>query len=400
MPDVDHLTTPPDRADLLTRLAEVAGPSAAGEPAMVVRAPGRVNLIGEHTDYNAGLVLPVAIDLEIHLAFVAHAGREVMVHLLADGRQAGFRLGRMGAPRHEWIDYVAGTARELARARQPLTAFRGVIASTLPQGAGLSSSAALELASAWALSGPTGPRADPLTLARLCQRAENGYVGVRSGLMDQFSVANGVAGAALLFDCRALTWRAVPLPLATHRLVVIHSGMPHELAAGSSYNDRRAECERAVAGLAALDPQVRTLRDVDLDLLARARPHLDEVAFRRARHIVTENARVLATADAFAAGDLAAVGEAWAASHASMRDDFQISTPELDALVGIASATPGVVAARMTGGGFGGSTINLVAREALPDLRAAVARAYRPITGREARVIPVEPVAGAGWLPA
>jgi galactokinase len=367
---------------------------------MVVRAPGRVNLIGEHTDYNAGLVMPVAIDLEIRLAFIAEGGRDVRVTLTADGREGRFTLGRIGSPRHDWIDYLAGTALELERAGQPLTAFSGVLASDLPQGAGLSSSAALELAAAWALSGRAGPQVDPLTLARTCQRAENGYVGVRSGLMDQFAVAHGVAGAALLFDCRDLTWREIQLPLATHQLVVIHSGMPHELAAGSAYNDRRAECERAVAILADLEPGVHTLRDVDLDLLARGRATLDDVAFRRARHVVTENARVTATAEAFAADDLAAVGELWAAGHASLRDDFEVSTPELDALVGIAGATPGVAAARMTGGGFGGSTINLVARDAVGRLQAALDRAYRPLTGREARLIPIEPVAGAGWLAA
>jgi len=389
-----------DRTLLLARLAEAAGPGRDLSDAVVVRAPGRVNLIGEHTDYNAGLVMPVAIDLEIRLAFIAAVGAEVRVTLAADGRTGRFTLGRIGPPEHDWIDYLAGTALELGRAGQPLTAFTGVLASDLPQGAGLSSSAALELAAAWALCGPSGPRVDPLTLARICQRAENGYVGVRSGLMDQFAVAHGVARAALLFDCRDLTWREIPLPLATHQLVVIHSGLPHELAAGSAYNDRRDECERAVAALAGLDQGVRTLRDVDLALLARGRGRLDDVAFRRARHVVTENARVLATADAFAADDLAAVGELWAASHASMRDDFEISTPELDALVGIAGATPGVAAARMTGGGFGGSTINLVERDAVGRLRASVDRAYGPLTGRQARLIPLEPVAGAGWLTA
>jgi galactokinase len=389
-----------DRTALLARLAQTAGPGRDLADAAVVRAPGRVNLIGEHTDYNAGLVMPVAIDLEIRLAFIAEGGRDVRVTLAADGREGRFTLGHIGSPRHDWIDYLAGTALELERAGQSLTAFTGVLASDLPQGAGLSSSAALELAAAWALSGPAGPQVDPLTLARTCQRAENGYVGVRSGLMDQFAVAHGVAGAALLFDCRDLTWRQIQLPLATHQLVVIHSGMPHELAAGSAYNDRRAECERAVAVLAELEPGVRTLRDVDLALLARGRERLDDVAFRRARHVVTENARVLATAEAFGSGDLAAVGELWAAGHASLRDDFEVSTPELDALVGIATATPGVAAARMTGGGFGGSTINLVARDAVGRLQANIERAYGPLTGREARLIPIEPVAGAGWLAA
>ena len=189
-----------DRTALLARLAQAAGPGRDLTGAAVVRAPGRVNLIGENTDYNAGLVMPVAIDLEIRLAFIAADGRDVSVTLAADGREGRFTLGHIGSPQHDWIDYLAGTALELERAGQPLTSFTGVLASDLPQGAGLSSSAALELAAAWALSGPAGPQVDPLTLARTCQRAENGYVGVRSGLMDQFAVAHGVAGAALLFD--------------------------------------------------------------------------------------------------------------------------------------------------------------------------------------------------------
>ncbi len=387
-----------DAERLRAELAAIE-PLAAADPSAIriVRAPGRVNLIGEHTDYNDGLVMPAAIDLEIRLAFVPTDDRRVRMVSLETGADAAFDLDAMGPPTGTWIDYVVGTARELALAGQKTTGLRAIVASTLPQGAGLSSSAALELAAAWALSGASGPGLDPLSLARIAQRAENVYVGVMCGLMDQFAVANGVAGAALRFDCRSFEHRPVPLPLATHALVVCHSGSPHHLGT-SAYNVRRASCEAAVRVIARTEPSVRALRDVDAALFARIAGQLDAVTRRRVRHVVTEDARVDDTEAAFALGDLEAVGASWAASHASLRDDFEVSSPELDLLVSIAVATPGVVAARMTGGGFGGSTINLVERGAIDRLSAAIERDYPGRTGLWPTVIPVEPVAGAGAL--
>lgn len=383
------------RAALMEREPAAARASLA---IRVVRAPGRVNLIGEHTDYNDGYVLPVAIDLETRIALVPTDDRRVELTLLDGGERAGFDLDAIPPKSGTWIDYVAATAWSLADDGLRLRGFRGVLGSNLPMSSGLSSSAALELASAWALLDPPDPTAqgiDRMTLARLAQRGENEYVGVQSGLMDQFASSLGRARAAMLLDCRSLDYRAVGLPLARHRLVVCDSGTPRRLDR-SDYNVRRAECEEAVAIISARDPSVRSLRDVDLDKLIAARFALDERIFRRAEHIVRENDRVLATVEALESGNLAEVGRLFAQSHASLRDLFEVSSPELDALVEIATSVPGVEAARMTGAGFGGCTVNLVARDAVDRLREAVEREYPARTGRRARVLAVEPADGAG----
>jgi galactokinase len=372
---------------------------AAADPSAIriVRAPGRVNLIGEHTDYNLGLVLPAAVDLEIRLAFVPTDDRTVEVTSETTGERQAFDLDRIGPRRGRWIDYVAATAWAMAREEVETRGFRGLLASSLPRASGLASSAALELAAAWALAPAPGAGLAPLELARICQRAENEYVGVNCGLMDQFACACGVAAAAVELDCRSLAWRAVPLPLESHTLVVCHTGSTRSLTA-SEYNARRAQCEQAVATLATTDTAIRSLRDVTVAMLPVVRQRVDEETFRRCRHIVTENERVEETIVAFAAGDLSAVGDLWAASHASLRDDYEVVSPELDALVGIARSVPGVVASRMTGAGFGGCTVNLVERGAVELLRDRVIAEYSPRTGLEPRVWAVEAVAGAGFL--
>jgi len=372
------------------------GMAAAPHAIRVVRAPGRVNLIGEHTDYNLGFVLPAAIELEIRIAFVPSDDRRVELTSETTGERAVFHLDAIGPSPGGMAAYVAGTAWALAEAGIPTRGLRGMVASSLPRASGLSSSAALELAAAWALA--VDPAAiPPLDLARICQRAENAYVGVNCGLMDQFASACGVAGAAMLLDCRSLAWRPVELPLVGHALVVIHTGSSRSLSA-SQYNARRAQCEAAAAALAREDPGIHTLRDVTPAMLPAVATRVDEETFRRCRHVVTENGRVEATIRALAVGDLAAVGEAWAASHASLRDDFEVVSPELQALVEIAAAVPGVVAARMTGAGFGGCTVNLVARDAVAALEERVLAEYPARTGLAPRVYPVDAVAGAGFV--
>jgi galactokinase len=233
-----------------------------------------------------------------------------------------------------------------------------------------------------------------MRIAQLAQRAENEFVGVRCGLMDQFASACGVAGAAVLLDCRSLEHRVVPLPTDVV-LVVAHTGVPRSLGS-SAYNERRADCERAVAAIATREPAVRSLRDVDEPMLERHRELLDEVAAARALHIVRENQRVLDTETALAAGDLARVGRLFATSHESLRDLYQVSCPELDVMVEIASAVPGVVASRMTGAGFGGCTISLVRPSAVDQLRARIERDYPARTGRQSTVWVVNAVDGAG----
>ena len=381
---------------LRTLLAE-AHASADPSAIRVVRAPGRVNLIGEHTDYNLGYVLPAAIDLEILIAFVPTTDRRVELVNDATGERASFDLDAIGLSAGGLAAYVAGTAWALAGAGIPTRGFVGVLASTLPRASGLSSSAALELAAAWAIAEDPAAIA-PLDLARICQRAENLYVGVNCGLMDQFASACGVTGASMLLDCRSLDWQMVALPLASHTLVAIHTGSTRGLSS-SQYNARRAQCEAAVAVLARDDPDIRSLRDVTPAMLSVVQARVDEATYRRCRHVVTENVRVRETVAALAEGDLAAVGALFAASHASLRDDYEVVSPELDALVEIAASVPGVAAARMTGAGFGGCTINLVEREAVSALRKRVLAVYPGRTGLTPRVYPVDAVAGAGFVP-
>jgi galactokinase len=371
--------------------------ASRGEDARVVRAPGRVNLIGEHTDYNLGYVLPAAIDREIRLAYVPTDDRRVELTRLDTGERLGFALDAARERDGTWLDYVAGTAWALAAAGSSLHGLRGVIGSDLPENSGLSSSAAIELASSWALLDDTS-KLDRLALARLCQRAENGYIGVQSGLMDQFASSCGVADHALLLDCRSFDWRPVALP-ADVSLVVLHSGSRRKLD-GSAYNERRAQCDAAVAALAALDPSIRSLRDVTPAMLAAGRHRMDPVVARRAEHIVAENERVLMTVAALEAGDLPELRALFAAGHDSLRRLFEISSPELDALVDIAMSVPGVVAARMTGGGFGGCTVNLVHRAAVDALERAVLDRYPVRTGLRPMVLRVVATDGAGPLPA
>lgn len=397
-PDPDAAALARDPGALAARLCE-AHPEAAASPdaVRVVFAPGRVNLIGEHTDYNEGFVLPVAIDLGIAIALVPTDDGIARLTLAETGETRQFAVAAPGARRGSWVDYAAGMGWAMAGAGLPVTGFRGLLASDLPQGAGLSSSAALEVASAWALAGGEGPPTEPMRLVHLVQRGENGYIGLNNGIMDQFASVFGEAGCALLLDCRSLEHRAIALPVDGLALVACHSGSPRRLEA-SAYNERRAQCEAAVAAIAAIEPGVAALRDVTPAMLEAVRGRLGDVAARRAQHVVDEDRRVLDTVAALGAGDLAEVGRLFYASHASLRDLYEVSSPELDALVAIARATPGVVGARLTGAGFGGCTINLVRRDAVPALREAVLRDYPARTGLAPRVFEVEASAGARRL--
>jgi galactokinase len=363
----------------------------------VVHAPGRVNLIGEHTDYNEGFVLPVAIDLGIAIALLPTDDGIVRLTLAETAETGEFEPATVGARQGGWIDYVAGIAWAMAGAGLAPRGFRGILASDLPQGAGLSSSAALEVVSAWALSGGDRPAVDPMRLVHLVQRGENGYIGLNNGIMDQFASIFGEAGRALLLDCRTLDHRAIAMADEDLALVACHSGSPRRLES-SAYNERRSQCEAAVAVIAQAVPGVTSLRDVTPAMLEAARPQMDAIVAARAEHVIFENERVLAAIAAFEAGDLAAVGRLFYESHASMRDLFGISSPELDALVEIARSTSGVIGSRLTGAGFGGCTISLVRREAVPALRDAVLREYPARTGLAPRVFEVAASAGARRL--
>ena len=346
-------------------------------PVCAWRAPGRVNLIGEHVDYSEGLVCPMAIDRETVAVASARDDRRVQIVSAERGGGAAFSLDGGGAARGAWSDYAEGVARALRDAGVPLRGADVAVASSVPIGAGLSSSAALELAAGAALLDLAGVALDRRALARAARTAENAFVGVRSGIMDQLVCALGLPGHALTIDCRTEAATPVPLPRAA-AIVVADSGVRHALAS-SGYNERRAESEAAAALLGV------PLRDASLADLKRL-AH-EPVLQRRARHVVTENARVLAFADALAAGDLAAAGRAMTESHRSLRDDYEVSIPELDGLVARALELPGVYGARMTGGGFGGSIVVLAAPAAIDDLvgslgeRAAAVSAVRATEG-------------------
>ncbi len=367
-------------------------------PDLIARAPGRVNLIGEHTDYNDGLVLPMAIDLETRIEFVPSEDRIVDLTLAASGARAAIDLDERSNPRTgrrgDWTDYVAGTAWALRAAGARPRGFVGMARGNLPLGQGLSSSAAFELACAWALSGGEPPLPNRIALARACQLAENEFVGVPCGILDQFAVAFGARDAALLLDCRTLDHREVPLPPRA-AILVAESGVTRALR-GSGYEERRRECEAAAAILATIDPSVRSLRNATPELLDRAGPRLGDRLARRTRHVVSENERVLATARALETGDLAAAGRAFLASHASFRDDFEASVPEVDRLVEVAAAIPGVHGARLTGGGFGGAVVVLAQSDAIDAVAAGIRAGYRTPSGDPAPVRAVRATNGAG----
>jgi len=356
-----------------------------GATPRLYRAPGRVNLIGEHTDYNDGFVLPAAIDLSAWVAARARDDRTLVVHAADLGRAATFSLDEPDpSPVHDWSDHVRGVAIELERAGRRLRGAELLLASEVPIGAGLSSSAALAVAVAWALLDLAAVVPDPLAVARLCQAAENRFVGTRCGIMDQFAATHGRADHALHLDCRTLVASPVRLPPDV-AIVVCDSLVQHALAAGA-YNRRREECERGVRILARHRPGIRALRDATLADVERSRDELGDEVYRRCRHVVRENARVADAVAALERGDVVRLGALMVASHESLRDDFAVSCPELDSLVEIALAQPGVLGSRMMGGGFGGSTISLVEPGAVAALEARVVERHRQAHGKEPRV--------------
>ena len=359
-------------------------------PTGVSRAPGRVNLIGEHTDYNDGFVLPMAIEHEVRVAFAPRSDRAVRLRAIDLGEDASFDLDAL--TRGEgWVEYPKGVAWALQEAGLAFGGIDAAFAGDVPRGAGLSSSAAVELAFARAFAEAAGLEWDPKRMARLGQRAENGWVGVQSGIMDQLASACGRAAHALLIDCRSLATSAVPLPEGT-TVVVLDTGTRRGLV-GSAYNERRAQCEEAARALG-----VDALRDVDVEAFERRAGELDPVVRKRARHVITENARTLDAAAAMRAGDPARVGRAMRASHTSLRDDYEVSSEALDAIVSASADEPGCYGARMTGAGFGGCAIALVASPDVPAFAAAVSRRYRRATGNDASVYRTHGADGAGLV--
>ena len=361
----------PLKADVAQAFSKQFG----GEPTIWVRSPGRVNLIGEHTDYNDGFVLPIAIERQIILA--ARPGQDDTARLYSTTMGSGdeFSIRDIGHTKG-WADYPRGVAWALQEAGYALRAADIVLASDVPTAAGLSSSAAIEVGVGWTLASIGGFEVDRAQLAVLSRRAENEWVGVASGIMDQFIVALGRADHALLIDTRDLSYRLVPLPSGVS-IVIADTNVKRGLV-DSEYNARRAETAEAARRMGAA-----SLRDVDWNDFETRSADLPELLKKRARHVVSENARVLDAVDALERGDIETVGRLMDASHASLRDDYAVSHPRLDLLVEIARSVPGVYGARMTGAGFGGATVGLVADEAVPEFQRTVAEKYRAATGQE-----------------
>jgi len=350
-----------------------------------VQAPGRVNLIGEHTDYNDGFVLPAAIQFRTAVGIAPRGDQRLLLYSENYDDQLGFDLAHLpSAPRRHWSDYIVGVASKLAEQGILLPGASLLIDGEVPQGAGLSSSASLEVAVCEAFLEISHRKMEGKELALLCQRAENEFVGARCGIMDQFVSVHGRKHNALLLDCRSLAYHHQPIP-AEVRLVICNTMVRHSVA-GGEYNKRRMECEAAAAYFSKILPGVKALRDVSLEELERHGSALPETIRKRCQHVIKENARVLDAADALAQGNLTRFGRRMRESHASLRDDFEVSCGELDTMVELACQIEGVYGARMTGGGFGGCTINLVRSDKVELFQSKVSEGYGRATGRRPEI--------------
>lgn len=366
------------------------------------RAPGRVELIGGHVDYNDGWVLPMTIDRDCTVLARWRGDRILRMHSVEFRETAETEIGA-GEPngeseldkrQHHWSRYVEGVAWSLAESGVLLSGADLYIASEIPMGAGLSSSAALEVATGLALSRLSGTEMQPTKLALACQRAENEFVGLRCGIMDQLAACHGRSDHALLIDCRTLDVAAIPLD-SRQVCVVLANTMTRHALAGSEYNRRRRECEEAVRRIAARRPDVKALRDVTWEEISEEAEFWPEEIRRRARHVTTEILRVLSAAEALRDGDYPKLGRLMNESHRSLAEDFEVSSPELNWMVELAGEIDGVLGARMMGGGFGGSTVNLVTAERAEEFATALARRYRERTGISAEILACRAAEGA-----
>ena len=373
---------------MLNRVSDSFQAIFRSKPGFIVRAPGRVNLIGEHTDYNDGYVLPMAIDRAVWIALRPRTDRCMRIHSLDLEQAVEFDLDAISAGEARWADYVKGVAQELQSESYKLQGWEGVMSGDVPRGAGLSSSAALEVATARAFASVSGFEWDGLRIARMAQRAENNWVGVRSGIMDQAVSAAAKAGHAFFLDCRSLEYEHIPM--TKEMSVVVMDTSTRRGLVDSAYNERHAQCEAAAKAFG-----VKSLRDVSREQFRLESGKLDETTMRRARHIVTENARVLDAVQALRTQDLPNLGRLFNESHASLRDDFQVTGEALDLMVEIAQARPECYGARMTGAGFGGCAVAVVRREKADTFAKTVAANYGRRSGKEAVMFICEAGGGA-----
>jgi galactokinase len=390
MPLSSHLT------QLQNQFVSRFGP---GGKIHIIRAPGRVNLIGEHTDYNDGFVFPLAIAPEVNIVCRAREDGKVRFNsTVFPDEIVEFSVNQKittGEPK--WANYIRGAAAELIAAGVPLVGMDAMLSNTLPVGGGLSSSAAILVATELALLTLAGTTMDPARMALLAQKAEHEFAGVPSGIMDQTIVAGGRAGHAMLLDCRDLSKHYVPLDKREINVAVVNSMVKHELS-GGEYGERRKQCETGVAYFKKNDPAIKALRDVTMPMLEAAKSHLDPTVYRRCRHVIGENLRTTQAAADLGKRHYEEVGEKMVASHNSLRDDYEVSCVELDYLVEQAMQIKGVYGARMTGGGFGGCIVALIQPRSVEQFTATIEAKYKQQFGKAPTVFVTDATAGASVL--
>ena len=353
-------------------------------PKLLVSAPGRVNLIGEHTDYNDGFVLPIAIDKKVVIGGSLRNDKRVRLYSLNFEERSEFSIDSL-ENQNSWTDYVKGVIDELFKAGYELKGFDAVVAGNVPRGAGLSSSAALEVSTAFFLAQLHDIEMSPETMAQLCQRAENQFIGMNCGIMDQFISRLGQKEHALYLDCRDLSYQQIPCVLGEYTVVICNSNVKHKLV-DSAYNERRAQCEEGVRLLQSRLKDITALRDVSHEQLEEHASLLSPTVYQRCKHIITENERVIHAVEALKQGNLEQFGVLLNQSHTSLRDDYEVSCEEVDHLVDISQHINGTLGARITGGGFGGSTVNIVKESASEDFQLTLLEEYKKRTGIHAEI--------------
>ncbi|MDO9463734.1 MAG: galactokinase [bacterium] len=348
---------------------------------LTVSAPGRINLIGEHTDYNGGFVLPIAIDRNIYMAGTKRNDGIIRVYSIDYEQNVQFNIDSIRFNKEKmWVNYIGGVLKSLLEIKADTNGADIVFGGDIPEGAGLSSSAALEVATVYFFNTLFNMHIPHIEMIKLCQRAENQFVGVNCGIMDQFVSMLGKKDHALFLDCKNLSYKNIPLKLEEFNVVVCNTNLKRELAS-SEYNKRRATCERAVSSLKRFLPQIEILRDVSIEEFEKYKGSLDEIAQKRCKHVLYENRRVLDAINALGRNDILEFGKLMNESHESLKSDYEVSCLELDTMVNIARSINGVIGARMTGGGFGGCTVNIVKKDVIDKFSRVVSKEYQKKTG-------------------
>ena len=365
---------------------------------LTVSAPGRINLIGEHTDYNGGFVLPIAIDRNIYMAGAKRNDRIIRIYSIDYDQNVQFDLDSIQFNKERmWVNYIGGVLKSLLEISADINGADIVFGGDIPEGAGLSSSAALEVATVYFFKILFDLKISSIEMIKLCQRAENKFVGVNCGIMDQFVSMLGKKDHALFLDCKNLSYKNIPLKLKEFNVVVCNTNLKRELA-GSEYNKRRATCERAVSSLKKFLPQIETLRDISIEEFEKYKHTLDKVTQKRCKHVLCENRRVLDAVNALEKNDILEFGRLMNESHESLKHDYEVSCLELDTMVNIARSINGVIGARMTGGGFGGCTVNIVKKESIDNFCSLINREYEKKTGIKPQIYICNPENGSRRL--